>query len=242
MNSRQLYDFLLELVTKQNDVTSDYQWIYYSNESAGNGQLLSPSGTDADNVKLYYEGESFTNDADGQAQLNQKIATEGKRGYFYLCYKPTSTAVINKKDHTTAVPSTTTPATEGKTGILMPLAVSSEAVFLWNSTFIIPWTLTNYSADKDIFVIVEFQAVQTFIPEVESTGVINNAANNQLSAEQCYYYSKSVQTVFNSSGFDAPALTIKTKDGRDIDLGDENSPYAPISMPTNTGTHPTATK
>ena len=59
MNSRELYDFLLELITTQNGNASDYQWIYYSNESAGNGQLLSPSGTDADNVKLYYEGEAF---------------------------------------------------------------------------------------------------------------------------------------------------------------------------------------
>ena len=266
MNSRSLYDFLLGLVDTQNkEQDTDYEWIYYSNASAGYGQYFSPSGTGKTDPKYYYEGTDY----DSQEEITNYInGGAGERGYFYLCYKNTATETIYKKDDTT-----TTAATENKTGILKPLKVGEGVVFLWNSTFIIPWTLTNYSADKDIFVAVEFQAVQTFIPEIESNGTINTDANNQLSAEQCFYFSRSVQTVFNSSGFDKPDLTLRVN--RDVDGdgdidehdivdfandilrvpdiptgtpvldagGNQIKKYAPVWMPTDYGDNkPTITK
>lgn len=206
MNSRSIYDFLLGLVATQNEQETDYEWIYYSNASAGYGQYFYPTGTEHSTPQYYYEGTPYTSQDD---ITNYIQGGAGERGYFYLCYKTSATETIYKKDDTT-----TTAQEQNKSGILKPLKVGNGAVFLWNSTFIIPWTLTNYSADKDIFVVVEFQAVQTFIPEVESNGTINTNANNQLSAEQCFYFSKSVQTVFNSSGFEKPDLTLRVN--RDV--------------------------
>ena len=102
-------------------------------------------------------------------------------GYFYLC--------------------------ESDGATLKRLTVEETAVFLWNSTFIIPWQLTNLSADKDIFIGLSFQAVQTFIPRIDA-GIINGTlANNQLPYADCKYNNISVQTVFNSSYF-TPISTV----------------------------------
>ena len=96
------------------------------------------------------------------------------KGYFYLCHD--------------------------ENGVMKPLSVGNDATFLWNSTFIIPWQLTNISADKYIFVGLTFQAIQTFIPVINA-GVISGAANNQLDANSCIYNNDAVQTVFNSCSF-----------------------------------------
>ena len=129
----------------------------------------------------------------------------GDKGYFYLCTNSTEK-------------------------ILKPLAVGSSAVFLWNSTFIIPWKLTNASADKHIFVALQFQAIQTFIPKIktDSPGVIVSDPDNQLPDTQCTYDSIPVQTVFSSSNF----ATIDTKiniNGNLIDF--TNGDYEIVSAP-----------
>ena len=95
----------------------------------------------------------------------------------------------------------------------MPLGVKETAVFLWNNTFVIPWQLTNTSADKTLFVGVSFQAIQTFIPKMVtnegvSTGIIDSEANNQLPAIDCTYDSIAVQTVFNSCKFTPIDITV----------------------------------
>lgn len=107
--------------------------------------------------------------------INNTTPEGGDGGYFYLC--------------------------NNGTNILKPLNVGDAAAFLWDGTFIIPWQLTNMSADKTIFVALEFQAVQTYIPLIDDDGVISNAFPNQLAAEKCIIQDRSVQTVFNSSRF-----------------------------------------
>lgn len=129
--------------------------------------------------------------------------SQGDKGYFYLC--------------------------ESDLEKLKPMAVGSAAVFLWNDTFIIPWTLSNYSADKMIFVAITFQAVQTFIPKIDGFGVIDNTPDNQLPLAQCKYNNSSVQTVFNSCNF-TPIDTNINVDGDIIDFG--SGEYISISAPT----------
>lgn len=104
----------------------------------------------------------------------EEAASATDKGYFYLCDESGSK--------------------------LKSLGVGDDATFLWNSTFIIPWQLTNVSADKYIFVGLTFQAIQTFIPVINA-GVISGAANNQLNPDSCTYNNDAVQTVFNSCSF-----------------------------------------
>lgn len=134
-------------------------------------------------------------------------------GYFYLCQKTASNAT---------------------NGYLYALEVGESSVFLWNDQFIIPWQLTNYSADKHIFVAVEFQAIQTFIPEINS-GLIasrpdNQAHDNTRSTDEDPYFvlynNISVQTVFNSCVFPDVSTVIKI-DGVDFDF----SQYASQATP-----------
>lgn len=135
-------------------------------------------------------------------------------GYFYLCQK--------------TAPNTTN-------GYLYSLPLQTSSVFLWNDQFIIPWQLTNYSADKHIFVAIEFQAIQTFIPEINS-GIIASRPDNQAhdntraeNSEDPYYVlynNESVQTVFNSCVFPDVSTIIKI-DGVDFDFGD----YANQAVP-----------
>lgn len=145
---------------------------------------------------------------EGQASTTKQTGKD--EGYFYLCQK-------------------TTPGSTN--GFLYPLKVGESSVFLWNDQFIIPWQLTNYSADKHIFVAVEFQAIQTFIPKIES-GIINSDPDNQdhdntrTEGSNDPYYVKydneSVQTVFNSCVFPEIGTII---DGIDF------SEYATTSKP-----------
>lgn len=126
------------------------------------------------------------------------------RGYFYLC----------KPDQET----------------LLPLELEQTAVFLWNNTFIIPWNLTNASADKYLFVAVTFQAIQTFIPVIDANGVISDEANNQTPADACKYNNHSVQTVFNSCAFKPIDTSIKIDENTTIDFADGN--YDVTSLPS----------
>lgn len=123
-------------------------------------------------------------------------STNFDRGYFYLCYPDQET--------------------------LLPLKVQDDAiVFLWNNTFIIPWNLTNASADKYLFVAVTFQAIQTFIPVIDEDGVISDEADNQTLAANCKYNNHSVQTVFNSCNFGDIDTKITTKSGQVIDFSSD---------------------
>lgn len=185
MNADALYAFLYSLIAKQNELkdTTGYYWHYYKLAGA---LPLSDSGTSDQDLKYYLDGNVISK-ADAT-----DATVEYDAGYFYLCY---------------ANNTTNAPYTGNKDGVLMPLAYTQTAVFLWNDTFIIPWQLTNASADKKLFVGVTFQAVQTFIPKMEttdggvSTGIINSDADNQLPYTDCTFDSVAVQTVFNSCNF-----------------------------------------
>lgn len=150
---------------------------------------LTDSGTASTNPKYYLDGNTLTNKDD----------TSHDRGYFYLCENKDASGNLSNK--------------------MKKLAVGSDAVFLWNNTFTIPWQLTNASAGKYIYVGVIFQAVQTYIPVIDgATGTISQAANNQLPADDCLYNDVSVQTVFNTCTFKEIPLIVNV-DGVDIDFG-----------------------
>lgn len=150
----------------------------------------------------YYYNGGVVEPAEGQTVPTQ-IQDEG---YFYLCYS------------------------DGYT--MLPLKVGDKAAFLWNDTFVLPWQLTNASADRSIFVGLSFQAVQTFIPVIDgTTGVISKLADNQLKPELCYYNDNSVQTVFNTSVFEP----IDTVIG-EVDYSDETKGFTKATYPSNPGT------
>ncbi len=136
---------------------------------------------------------------DGQVYTSEQTANDS--GYFYLCYD-----------------STTDPSKEN---VLKPLAQGDEAVFLWNSTFVVPWQLTNASADKIIYVGLIFQAIQAYIPTINSAnGTISQAFPNQLSADSCTYNNDSVQTVFNTCTFKSIPLKNVDINGTPYDFED----------------------
>ena len=150
---------------------------------------------------VYYNGIEVT--PENQDQINQEITTNsGDGGYFYLC------------------------KTDGYT--LLPLAVGDNAAFLWKDTFIIPWQLTNASADRSIFVGVSFQAIQTFIPIISNAGVISTLANNRLDPNLCYYNENAVQTIFNTCEFEPIDTVI---DGVDYSKAEDG--FVKASYPSN---------
>lgn len=223
INSQILYAFLNGLVTTQNNLpvaNAPYYWQYYTKKGAC---ALSTSGTSAGDKLYYLEGKSTYSESDVN---KQELKDEG---YFYLCQK---TGVNNGIGQTN--------------GYLYPLTVGASSVFLWNSQFVIPWQLTNYSADKYIFVAVEFQAIQTFIPKIEN-GVINSNPDNQehdntRSDDDPYYVSYdniSVQTVFNTIDFRvgenafSTKITVKTPDGKTKDIDFSAEGYEHTSRPTS---------
>ena len=182
MNAEALYEFLNNLIEQQNDLNTGadptgYSWVYYQEEGA---LPLSATGAAEDDIEYYIDGKKVKDSAhdSGNTAASQvdDVTKVKDKGYFYLCESPV--------------------------GVLKPLGVKSSAVFLWNNTFVIPWKLTNNSADKIIFVGVTFQAIQTFIPIMNANGTIMGNANNQLPANQCTYNHQSVQTVFNSCAFE----------------------------------------
>ncbi|MGN0960735.1 MAG: SipW-dependent-type signal peptide-containing protein, partial [Christensenellales bacterium] len=109
----------------------------------------------------YYQNTNSHMQLDGkywyQGVSSASQDTKTDAGYFYLC------------------------ETGETTKTLKILNVGETSAFLWNSTFIIPWQLTNVSADKHIFVAVEFQAIQTFIPKMNNGSIVTDA-DNQLPA------------------------------------------------------------
>ena len=162
---------------------------------------------------VFWENDSAAMTLDGKTYFEGKQQS-GTRdgGYFYLCYE---TADASKN------------ILANKT--LKPLNVGDAAAFLWNGTFVIPWQLTNLSADKTIFVAVEFQAIQTYIPLIAG-GTINSRADNQLPAGYCYYDDISVQTIFNSSRF--TNYEELTTDASGIVYSAPNSKYTKASITT----------
>lgn len=168
---------------------------------------------DPDYRWVYYRNPNAVKNLEGKYYFDgqQVYPDEGEtvpdaimdNGYLYLCY------------------------TDGLT--LKPLNVGDTAAYIWNDTFIIPWQLTNASADKKIFIGITFQAIQTYIPVINATtGEISRLADNQLKPELCYYYDTSVQTVFNTSNFDKVNTVIDGFDYSDADLG-----FAKASIPLN---------
>lgn len=216
MNAQNIYNFLQQLVESQNAITAnDYCWRYYKSSSS---RKISASGTSNTDTLYYFEGLHF-NDANNNGKQDTGEAdytassTFGEIGYFYLCYK-----TANSTD---------------KTKVMHPLPVQQTSMFLWNDTFIIPWTLTNYSADKHIYVAVIFQAIQTFIPSIDSNGVISPAANNQagvapgtaINGKTYSHYAlefddPSLQTVFNSCYFGPVSTRIPADTNGDGDTDD----------------------
>lgn len=164
---------------------------------------LSNSGTSDQDVNYYYEGKQVKDGTDDVTDVTTLV----DKGYFYLCTNSTD-------------------------GILQPLGREDTAIFLWNDTFVIPWQLTNDSADKRIFVAVTFQAIQTFIPKISASGIINADADNRLPVDQCLYYCDPVQTVFNSCNFEPIDTKITLANGSVIDFGDD-SKYDSITTPTD---------
>ena len=247
MNAQSIYNFLNSLIATQN-TKGTYQWKYHKQTDA---IPLSTSGTQkvgtdddiadddaASDISYYLDGKKYT-----------AANATGDRGYYYLCYKKDATITTFTSPGTYTVKDTDF--------ILKPLAYNEAAAFLWDDQLIIPWTLTNYSADKHIFVGIVFQAVQTYIPVINTDGSFLKQANNQLAPELCTYNNHSVQAVFNSSTFKAIdtkiyAVTDTNGDGRinkddatdlndngSIDDGDyiidfgDTTKFSPVSAPNN---------
>lgn len=211
MKAENLYAFLVELIEKQNELfsTTGYYWNYYKNDGLANGIgggfPLSSSGTGND-ISYYIDGKEYVSngsgyvhtytDSDGQTQTTDPVDYKDlkDKGYFYLC------------------------TAQGDNAQLKELDLNETSVFLWNNRFIIPWKLTNASAEKDIFVAVEFQAIQTYIPIINDGKIKSDEMDNQLPAEQCTIKNKSVQTVFNSCSFTPISTVIGDKDYGNSDI------------------------
>jgi len=211
MGAEALYVFLNTLISKQNDKNAGYYWKYYQHEGA---TPLSESGTGNDetnptDIEYYYEGtkvKDSTHDSTNEDATSVTDVTKVlDRGYFYLCHD--------------------------SSGKLLPLTRTNTAVFLWNDTFVIPWQLTNNSADKILFVALTFQAIQTYIPKI-SNGIINSDPDNRLPLDECLYNANAVQTVFNSCAFPELNTTINVN-GTDITFKNNNN-YNCITTPPTT--------
>lgn len=220
-DATRLYKYIASLIAVQNNdpANTTYCWNYYTS----NAMPLSESGVSTTDVSYYLNGNTYSKDPDNSSDTNYyldgdptndaytevQVAALQDEGYYYLCYKagielseniPTES---DDDDKTVTEPSPYTTTAN----ILKPLAIDESNVFLMDSTFLIPWTLTNSFADKTLRVLVTFQAVQTFIPQIiedndVSTGKISTAANNQLLPSLCVYDNISVKTVFNSCAFE----------------------------------------
>ncbi len=223
LSASELYKFLNQLIELQNDASDNqtdpdkkYYWNYYKNNGlvngVGGGFPLSNSGTGND-ISYYIDGKEYVSngsgytytykDSDGQTQTDtvSDYTKLKDKGYFYLC------------------------VSEGEDAQLKKLGLGEASVFLWNNRFIIPWKLTNASAEKDIFVAVEFQAIQTYIPiindgknnTIEGT-IKSDEMDNQLEDTKCTIKNKSVQTVFNSCYFTPVSTVIGDKDYGNLDI------------------------
>lgn len=195
-DASKLYTYISKLITAQNSTATNYCWNYYQ---AG-ATPLSDSGISDQDISYYLNGKNL-----GDADPGSSVKDDG---YYYLCYKANMDLTQKIPTPSTADDATATEDQTIKTtaNILKPLSINESNVFLMNSTFIIPWTLTNDFADKTIRLLVTFQAIQTFIPQIGSeggvsAGFISTAANNQLLPSLCTFNSNSVTTVFNSCSY-----------------------------------------
>lgn len=160
--------------------------------------------TDATYKWVYWQNSNAVTTLDGKkyfAGLITEATSQADAGYFYLC------------------------KTDGST--LKPLTVGETSAFLWNGSFVIPWQLTNASADKHIFIGIQFQAIQTFIPQMNG-GSIVASKDNQVSPDDCTYDHASVQAVFNTCYF-APMDLVDTR--TNINFG--NGSYAGTTTPAS---------
>lgn len=203
LSAESLYRFLDGLITQQNNKAgANYHWVWHQQTGA---LALSDSGTSTSDTKFYLDGVKYTQNgstytgSDGSTKSSLDDIKD--RGYFYLCQKT---------------------ADNPNSSQLYELTVAQSAAFLWDSTFIIPWTLTNLSADKYIYVGVTFQAIQTYIPSISDDGIISGTFNtdtgNQLPASSCTYSNTSVQTVFNTCKFAEIPLSVEI-DGKTVNFG-----------------------
>lgn len=196
MSAEVLYAFLKNLITSQNEKPgATYKWVYYQHTGA---TPLSKGGTSTSDVNYYLDGKQVKDATHDNANANATsvtdVTTAKDKGYFYLC----------NPDGTT----------------LQQLTVGTTAALLWDGIFIIPWTLENSVAEKYIYVVLSFQAIQTFIPKMNENGTIfNEDLNNQLPTAECTFNKTEVQTVFNSCAFIEPVLT-QVIDGETINFGD----------------------
>lgn len=216
MNARAIYDYLNGLITAQNNKTGiTYAWQYYTTDKYFPLKNADSTGT----LKYYYDGTVYAS----------APTISAYESYYYLCYP--NGATVTKKDNTTTVVGA---------NVLKPLTVGDTANFLWDGEFVIPWTLTNTAADKVIYVAVQFQAIQTFIPLVNQNtsamdGVISPgvAGDNQLDPSLCTYDNGGVQTIFNSSNFGAIDLKIYEDDGETVKYDFSNGQYNSATSQTN---------
>ncbi|MBQ7351736.1 MAG: hypothetical protein IJW59_02570 [Clostridia bacterium] len=149
--------------------------------------------------KFYYNGSTKI---DGVDITDATVQSDG--GYFYLCT-----------------------ANLAENSVLYKLEVGDTAAFLWDGQFIIPWQLTNLSADKVIYIGVKFEAIQTFIPKM-ADGKIVTDADNQLPEGQCTISNPAVQTVFNTCTFEQ--IEYMDEEGNTITFdGTFNSTKAPAT-------------
>jgi len=214
MNASALYTFLNNLILEQNKLNSavsgstptGYEWVYYKHKGA---LPLSQTGTLTSDVEYYLEGKKYKDNDQGKTGVDvtevEDVTKVEDKGYFYLC-------------------------TDSVSGQLKELGVTDSAVFLWNNTFIIPWQLTNTSADKIIFIGLTFQAIQTFIPQMNADGTISGAADNKLPLSGCTYSATAVQTVFNSCNFAEMETTININ-GEPVDFTNRDL-YDSATKPT----------
>lgn len=183
----------------------------------------------ADNYQwVYYQNPNAAVNFDRGIYMNGEYKTStpantDDAGYYYLC---------------------TSGSTSTSNAVLKQLNVGEEAAFLWNGTFIIPWQLTNTSADRYIFVAVTFQAIQTFIPKMEIASGNNyysiiKSKDNQLPAEQCTILAPEVQIVFNTCAFTPIDYKIKVGEdtlGNDIIINFADGTFSGTSVPSSGAT------
>ena len=188
-DASKLCEFVQGLINEQNakfgsgEGKNDYYW-YYHQETGSKPLSTSGTGVGSDgstsDVLYYLDGVSSST----------ANSTAKDLGYYYLCG--------NKAGETTY-----TIASAANNAYLKPLPFGTSNAFLWESSIVIPWQLTNTSASSYIIVEVIFQAVQTFIPNIGSSGatlgVIDKSPTNQVNDPTVG--NSSVQTLFSSCQF-----------------------------------------
>jgi predicted ribosomally synthesized peptide with SipW-like signal peptide len=195
--------------------TMDYYWFYYQNQGV---KALSTTGTGVGangnpDVKYYIDGTGH--EITSEQAATDTYAKKLDLGYYYLCGMKPSITTETYTGYTNAekiaartIPSGTNAA---DSAYLKELKFNETAAYLWNSTIVIPWSLTNASANSYMIVEVIFQAVQSYIPTISSAGVISSASDNQV--KEPTVSNSSVQTLFSSCNF----ITVTEADTKIVD-------------------------